>query len=53
MADPEFVGVMPVRQDIQVIPADEPEKLRVGWVVYEEIGMSVLNAMAVAKIEIK
>ena len=53
MSDPEFVGVMPVRQDIQVIPADEPEKLRVGWVVYEEIGMSVLNAQAVAKIEIQ
>ena len=24
-ADPEFVGVMPVRQDIEVLPADEPK----------------------------
>ena len=32
LADPEFVGVMPIRQDIQVIPADEPQKLRCGWV---------------------
>jgi hypothetical protein len=43
---------MPIRQDIQVIPADAPEKLRVGWVIYEEIGAAVANSMAVAKIEI-
>ena len=52
LADPEYVGVMPIRQDIQVIPADAPEKLRVGWVIYEEIGAAVANSMAVAKIEI-
>lgn len=51
LADPEFVGVMPIRQDIQVIPADKPEHLRLGWVVYEEIGAAVVNNMAVAKIE--
>lgn len=32
LADAEFVGVMPIRQDIQVIPADKPEELRLGWV---------------------
>lgn len=52
LADPEFVGVMPIRQDIQVIPADDTRRLRVGWVVYEEIGMSIVNAMSVAKIKI-
>jgi hypothetical protein len=52
LADPEFVGVMPIRQDIQVIPADKPEELRLGWVVYEEIGLAVVNAMGVAKITI-
>lgn len=52
LADPEFVGVMPVRQDIQVIPADKPEMLRVGWIVYEEIGLSVVNPLGVAKIMI-
>ena len=34
---------MPIRQDIQVIPADKPELLRLGWVVYEEIGIAVVN----------
>ena len=53
MADPEFVGVMPIRQDIQVIPADRPEELRLGWVIYEEIGLAVVNALAVAKITIQ
>lgn len=52
LADPEFVGVMPIRQDIQVIPADKPEELRLGWVIYEEVGFAVLNDLAVAKIEI-
>ena len=52
LADPEFVGVMPVRQDIQVIPADKPEALRMGWVVYEEIGAAVINNMAVAMIDL-
>lgn len=52
LADPEFVGVMPIRQDIQVIPADKPENLRLGWVIYEEIGAAVVNSMAVAKITI-
>jgi len=53
LADPEFVGVMPIRQDIQVIPADDPQKLRTGWVVYEEIGIAVVNDMGVSKITIK
>lgn len=52
LADPEFVGVMPIRQDIQVIPADKPEELRLGWVIYEEIGLGIVNSMAVAKIDL-
>lgn len=52
LADPEFVGVMPIRQDIQVIPADKPEELRLGWVIYEEIGLAVVNSMAIAKIKV-
>jgi hypothetical protein len=47
-ADPEFVGVMPVRQDIEVLPADEPKRLSLGWVVSEEIGLAVLVPRGVA-----
>jgi len=42
-ADPEFVGIMPVRQDIEVIPADEPKRLSLGWVVSEIIGVGIVN----------
>lgn len=47
-ADPEFVGIMPVRQDIEVIPADEPKRLSLGWVVSEIIGLAVVNSRGVA-----
>lgn len=49
LADPEFVGVLPVRQDIEVMPADEPKKLSLGWVCSEIIGIGILNARGVAK----
>ena len=47
-ADPEFVGVMPVRQDIEVLPADEPKQLKLGWVVNEIIGVGIVNPRGVA-----
>ncbi|MFW9879742.1 MAG: hypothetical protein ACFFG0_42245, partial [Candidatus Thorarchaeota archaeon] len=34
LAEPEFLGVMPIRQDVNVIPADKPSRLRLGWVEY-------------------
>jgi len=48
-ADPEFVGVMPVRQDIEVLPADEPRQLKLGWVVSEIIGIGIVNPRGCAK----
>lgn len=48
VADPEFVGVMPVRQDIEVLPADEPKQLKLGWVVNEIIGLGIVNPRGVA-----
>jgi hypothetical protein len=47
-ADPEFVGVMPVRQDIEVLPADEPKQLKLGWVVSEIIGIGIVNPRGVS-----
>ena len=43
VADPEFVGVMPIRQDIEVLPADEPKQLKLGWVVNEIVGVGIVN----------
>lgn len=52
VSSPETVGALPVRQDVTVLPADDPRKLRLGWVIYEEIGIVVLNDYAVSKIEV-
>ena len=52
-ASPDTVGAMPIRQDITVLPADDPKKLRLGWVIYEEIGIVVMNDYAVSRINIE
>ena len=52
LAPGEFVGAIPVRQDITVLPADDPKNLRLGWVVYEDLGMAIINDYATAKIQI-
>ena len=52
LAPADYVGAFPVRQDITVLPADDPKKLRLGWVVYEEIGIVVINDYAVARVNV-
>jgi len=52
LAPGEFVGAMPVRQDITIVPADMPQRLMLGWVVFEEIGFAVINDYATAKLEL-
>jgi hypothetical protein len=52
LAPAEYVGALPIRQDITVIPADDPKKLRLGWVIYEEIGIVVINSYACAKVTV-
>ncbi len=48
VAEPDFVGVMPIRQDIEVLPADEPKQLKLGWVVSEILGLAIVNPRGVA-----
>lgn len=48
VADPVFVGVFPVRQDIEVLPADEPKQLKLGWVINEIVGIGIVNPRAVS-----
>ena len=50
LAPAQFVGAMPVRQDISVLPADDPRRIRLGWVIYEEVGFALINDYAVSKI---
>jgi hypothetical protein len=52
LAPADYVGAFPIRQDITVLPADDPRKLRLGWVIYEEIGIVVINDYAVARVNV-
>lgn len=52
LAPAEYVGAIPVRQDITVLPADTPKELRLGWVIYEELGIVVINDYAIAKVNL-
>ena len=52
LAPADYVGAFPVRQDITVLPADDPKKLRLGWVIYEEVGVCVINDYAVARVNV-
>ena len=52
VASPDTVGAFPIRQDITVLPADDPKKLRLGWVIYEEVGIAIINDYAISKIEV-
>lgn len=46
----ETVGAIPVRIDITVLPADNPRQTSVGWVLFEDIGIAVINDYATNKI---
>jgi len=46
------VGAFPIRQDITVLPADDPKKLRLGWVIYEEVGVCIINDYSLAEVEV-
>lgn len=48
----DMIGVMPVRQEITVTPADEPKKRRMGWVIFEEIGLAITNPKGISKISV-
>lgn len=50
LAPPKFLAWMPVRKDVDVIPADDPDHLRLGFVGYELIGLTVHNVYGVAKL---
>jgi hypothetical protein len=52
LAPAEYVGALPIRQDITVLPADDPKKIRIGWVIYEEIGITIINSYACAKVTV-
>lgn len=49
--DPEYLGVMPIMYSLDVVENPRPEKFELGWVMDELIGMAILNARGLVKIE--
>lgn len=45
-------SAFPIREDITVLPADDPKKLRLGWVIKETIGMCIINDYAISRITV-
>lgn len=43
-AEPEYFGILPVRTELTVIPADEPANRKFGWSVFQQIGAGIFNA---------
>lgn len=49
--DPEFLGVMPVMYSLDVEENPKVEDFHVGWVMDELIGMLILNAAGIVKLQ--
>jgi hypothetical protein len=51
-AEPQFNGIISIHTDIIVLSADNPAERRLGWSIFENIGMALVNPMSVARIRI-
>jgi hypothetical protein len=49
LADPEFLGVLAVRIDLDQMEAPNPQKLQYGWVFYEYISQAVITDVGVCQ----
>jgi hypothetical protein len=53
ISDNEFIGPIPIRQDIEVLPADKAKQLVLGWSITENIGIGIINIKRKGIINIK
>jgi len=51
-ADPEFFGRMPVRTELTVLSADDPKARRIGFSVFENLGIGAHNPLAITRVRI-
>lgn len=52
VTEPEYFGVIPVRIDLTVLPADDPVARKFGWSVFEAIGIGIHNTKGLHQITI-
>ena len=53
MGPPEFVGKMPVRTELTVLPADNPGQRAIGWTVKENNGIGAFNPRGLARNKVR
>lgn len=49
IGEPRFFGVMPIRTELMLMPDDNPKAATIGYVGYEEIGMTAVVANSVGR----
>ena len=49
---PPRLKPLPQMGKFTVLPADDPKKLMLGWTIYEEVGVVIINDYALAKVNI-
>jgi HK97 family phage major capsid protein len=49
---PDFLGVFPIRIDLTVVAADDPQNRMIGWSIFEQVGEAIHNPNGVVKITI-
>lgn len=51
-AEPEFLGRIPVRTELTVLSADDPKARRIGFSVFEMLGIGAFNPLGLTRIKI-
>lgn len=51
LATPKYLAWLAIRKDVDVIPADDPDNVRLGFVGYQLIAMTVFNALGVEQMQ--
>ena len=51
-AEPEFFGRIPVRTELTVLSADDPKARRIGFSVFENLGIGCHNPLAITRIKL-
>jgi len=51
-AEPEFFGRIPVRTELTVLSADDPRARRIGFSIFENLGVGCYNPLALCRVRI-
>ena len=51
-AEPEFFGRIPVRTELSVLSADDPKARRIGFSIFENLGIGCYNPLALCRVKI-